>query len=73
MVCPWEQISALEDTIPEKEEYEEKILKLTDALEALEDPDLEAEDKNRFLKEIVDRIEFSRENGEEFILDVYLK
>lgn len=68
-----EQIAALEDTIPEKEEYEDKILKLTDALEALEDPDLEAEDKNRFLKEIVDRIEFSRENGEEFILDVYLK
>ena len=68
-----EQIAALEDTIPEKEEYEEKVLKLTDALEALEDPNLEAAEKNRFLKEIVEKIEFSRENGEEFILDVYLK
>ena len=68
-----EQIAALEDTIPEREEYEVIVMKLSEALEALEDPDVEAEDKNRFLKEIVDRIEFSRENGEEFILDVYLK
>ena len=68
-----EQIAALEDTIPEKEEYEVKIQKLSDALQALESPSVEAEDKNRFLKIIVDRIEFSRENGEEFILDVYLK
>ena len=68
-----EQIAALEDTIPEKEEYEDKILKLSDALAALEDESLDAEEKNRYLKDIVDKIEFSRENGEEFILDVYLK
>jgi DNA invertase Pin-like site-specific DNA recombinase len=68
-----EQIAALEDTIPEREEYEVIVMKLSEALAALEDPEIEAEDKNRFLKEIVDRIEFSRENGEEFILDVYLK
>lgn len=68
-----EQIAALEDTIPEKEEYEDKVLKLTDALAALEDPAMDAEDKNRYLKEIVSKIEFSRENDEEFILDVYLK
>ena len=68
-----EQIAALEDTIPEKEEYEDKILKLTDALAALEDDALDVDAKNEYLKEIVDRIEFSRENGEEFILDVYLK
>lgn len=68
-----EQISALENTIPEKEEYEDKVRRLTDALDVLEDSNVEAETKNRFLKEIVDRIEFSRENGEEFILDVYLK
>lgn len=68
-----EQIAALEDTIPEKEEYEDKVLKLTDALEALEDDSMEVDMKNEYLKAIVDRIEFSRENGEEFILDVYLK
>ena len=68
-----EQIATLEDTIPEKEEYEDKVMKLTDALNSLEDDSIEAEVKNKYLKEIVDRIEFSRENGLEFILDVYLK
>lgn len=68
-----EQIATLENTIPEKEEYEDKVRRLYDALDALEDETVDAETKNRFLKEIVDRIEFSRENGEEFILDVYLK
>ena len=68
-----EQIATLEETIPEKEEYQDKILKLSDALEALEDESLDADIKNKYLKEIVDKIEFSRENGTEFILDVYLK
>lgn len=68
-----EQIATLEDTIPEKEEYEDKVMKLTDALNSLEDDSIEAEVKNKYLKEIVDKIEFSRENGLEFILDVYLK
>lgn len=63
----------LEDTIPEKEEYEEKILKLSDALNALLDSTLDADVKNEYLKQIIDRIEYSRENNEEFILDVYLK
>ena len=68
-----DQIRELEETIPEKEGYEEKIMKLSDALEAILDNDLEAEFKNAYLKAIVDRIEFSRENNDEFILDVYLK
>jgi flagellar biosynthesis chaperone FliJ len=68
-----EQIATLEDAIPEKEEYQDKVMKLTDALEALEDESIEADVKNQYLKEIVDKIEFSRENGTEFILDVYLK
>jgi len=68
-----DQIAALETAIPEQEEYADKIVKLTDALNALQDPTLEAEDKNKYLKAIVDKIEYSRENNEEFILDVYLK
>ena len=63
----------LEDSIPEKEEYEEKILMLSDALNALLDDTLDAEVKNEYLKQIVNTIEFSRENNEEFILDVFLK
>lgn len=67
-----EEIETLEDTVPEQEEYKESILKLSEALEALQDVTLDAETKNKYLKEIVRRIEFSRENGEEFILDVLL-
>ena len=67
------QMNELEISIPEKEEYEEKIMFLTDALNALLDEDLDAEVKNEYLKQIIDKIEFSRENDTEFILDVFLK
>ena len=67
------QIIGLENSMPEKEEYEEKILFLSDALDALLDDDLDAEIKNEYLKRIIDKIEFSRENNAEFILDVFLK
>ena len=67
------QMEALEDSIPEKEEYQERILGLSDALDALLDDDLDADIKNAYLKRILEKIEFSRENNEEFILDVYLR
>jgi site-specific DNA recombinase len=67
------QMEELEDSIPEKEEYEELIMLLSDALEALLDPEVDAESKNAFLKQIVKKIEFSRENEDEFILDVFLR
>ena len=66
------QIAELEITIPEKEEYQEKIMKLTDALDALLDDEMDADIKNQYLKAIVEKIEFSRENDEEFILDISL-
>lgn len=67
------QIVELENSIPEKEEYEEKIIMFTEALDSLLDEELDAEVKNEYLKRIIDKILFSRENDEEFILDVYLK
>lgn len=67
------QIHELESTIPEKTEYEEKIMYLSDALEMLKDESIDAKTKNEFLKQFVERIEFSRENSEEFMLDIYLK
>jgi len=67
------QMAELEDSIPEKEEYQEIIEKLSDALEAILDEDLDADVKNASLKEIIDKIEFSRENNEEFIIDVFLR
>lgn len=66
------QIEELEYTIPEREEYEEKLLLLSDALIAIRDEELPIEDKNVYLKKIIKRIEFSRENIEEFILDIDL-
>ena len=67
------QMDELEESIPEKEEYQEKIMRLTDALDAFTDENLDAEIKNYYLKAIVDKIEFTRENNDEFILDIFLK
>ena len=67
------QIDNLEDSIPEKEEYQEKITLLSEALATVLDDALDADVKNEYLKQIIDRIEFSRENNDEFILDVFLK
>lgn len=67
------QMDELEDSIPEKEDYEEKIMRLHDALDSLSSDTLDADIKNTYLKEIIDKIEYSRENNSEFILDIYLK
>ena len=67
------EIEKLENTIPEKEDYEEKIMSFSDALAALKDKTLEADVKNEYLKRIIERIEYSRENNNEFILDIYIK
>lgn len=67
------QIEELENTIPEKEEIESKTILLSDALTALTDDSIEAKEKNIYLKQIVEKIEFSRENDKEFILDITLK
>lgn len=53
------EISTLESSIPEKEDYEEKILAFSDALAALNDKTLDADVKNEYLKRIIERIEFS--------------
>lgn len=66
------QIEELEFAIPEKVEYEEKLLLLSDAFIAIRDDEIDAATKNEFLKRIISRIEFSRENDSEFILDIDL-
>ena len=67
------QISELENSMPEKEEYEDMVIMLSEALEYLNDDDIDAEIKNEYLKRIIDKVEFSREIDDEFILDVFLK
>lgn len=48
-------------------------MKLSDALDSLLDETLDADVKNEYAKQIIDIIEFSRENNTEFILDMFLK
>lgn len=67
-----QQLKELESAIPEQEEYQEKLIRLHEALEMLTDDAIDAETKNEYLKRIVRVINFSRENDYEFILDVFL-
>lgn len=67
-----QQIDDLEYTVPEKEEYEEKLALVSDAFIAINDDVMDVENKNMFLKKIIKEIEFSRENNDEFILDIDL-
>ena len=67
-----QQIEELEYSIPEKEEYQEKIILLSEALKTIRDDSLDAVIRNEYLKRIIDTIEFSRENSSEFILDINL-
>ena len=67
------QMEELEESIPEKEEYQEMVMRLTEALDSITDETLDAEIKNYYLKAVIDKIEFTRENNDEFILDLYLK
>ena len=46
--------------MPKQVDYREEMLKFEDALDALEDPNVDAKIKNRFLKNIIDRIEYER-------------
>ena len=66
------EIAELESALPDKEKIEEKIIYLHDAIEMLKDDSIPAADKNEYLKQFIQRIEFSRETNKEFILDIYL-
>ena len=47
--------------MPEPVDYEEKVSKFRDALEALQDPDADPEHKNNLLKACIERITYTRE------------
>jgi len=49
------------DSMPEPVNYAEKITTFKTALSTLQNPEASAEDKNRLLKECIDRIVYSRE------------
>ena len=47
-------------SMPKQVDYKEELLKFEDALDALEDPEVDAKLKNQYLKNIIDRIEYER-------------
>jgi hypothetical protein len=49
---------------PSRIDYEDKLQRFTEALEALLDPEVSAEQKNRLLKACIERIEYKREKPE---------
>ena len=67
------QIEDMKTPDPEKDDYGEVIIMLSDALKSITDDAIDTIARNQYLKRIIDRIEFSRENQGEFVLDVYLK
>ena len=51
------------ESMPEPIDYEEQLLRFKDALEALNDPEVSAEKKNRLLKACIERIDYKREKA----------
>lgn len=49
------------ETMPDPVDYKEKIVKFKMALDALHDPNADAQKKNRLLKACIERIDYSRE------------
>jgi hypothetical protein len=47
-------------SVPDPIDYKERVLKFTDALNALRDPEISAKIKNQYLKDIIERIDYER-------------
>lgn len=70
-------LTKAKDSIPKQVDYREEKLKFEDALAALLDPEVDAKTKNQYLRNIIDRIEYEREetvritkeNAKEYGLD----
>lgn len=51
-------------SMPDPVDYQEKVVRFRKALDALENPDMDTEDKNRLLKDCIERIDYNRERPE---------
>ncbi|MBQ2377720.1 MAG: hypothetical protein II297_04890, partial [Clostridia bacterium] len=51
------------ESMPEPIDYEEQLLRFKNALEALDDPEVSAEKKNKLLKACIERIDYKREKA----------
>lgn len=52
------------ESMPEPVDYEEKIFRFQDALQALKNPDIDAQTKNTLLKRCIERIDYKRDKPE---------
>lgn len=52
------------ESMPEPEDYEEKLLRFKDALEALDNPNVSAATQNKLLKACIERIDYKRDKAE---------
>lgn len=73
-----EALKKAKESAPTVDDYKEKIMRFTDALNALQDPNVSAQHKNKLLKACIERIVYSRETGTrwnstDFELDITLK
>lgn len=59
-----EALCKASESMPTRIDYEEKIYRFKDALEALKDPEIPALQKNNFLKACIERIDYKREKAE---------
>lgn len=70
------QIDELKSSTPAEVDYSEKILKFSEAVEALKNPEASAQAKNDLLREIVEKIELDAEGkgkNQKITLDVHIK
>ena len=70
-----EALKKARETAPTVEDYQEKVMRFTDALNGLQDPDVSAQVKNKLLKACIERMDYRREKGYNtaFELDITLK
>lgn len=72
-----ERLEKARKALPNAVDYEEKVMQLKDAIKSLKDDSISAEEKNKFLKAIIDRIEVATtdkgHNKTDLQLTVYLK
>lgn len=52
------------ESMPEPVDYQERIVRFKDALEALRDPEVDAQTKNTLLKQCIERIDYKRDKPE---------
>ena len=65
------RIYEMKQTIPKEVNYEDKIVKLKDAITGLKDETISVEAKNKLLKSIIKRIEYEYISKEGFKNVVY--